>query len=68
MYINNNLLPKTDELQYITKLREVAVISNLESKLDDSVLSSEIQIENYDLIRSDRTDMVIVFACFIRDN
>ena len=68
MYINNNLLPKTDELQYITKLREAAVISNLESKLDDSVLSSEIQIENYDLIRSDRTDMVIVFACFIRDN
>ena len=68
VYINNNLLPKTDELQYITKLREAAVISNLESKLDDSVLSSEIQIENYDLIRSDRTDMVIVFACFIRDN
>ena len=68
MYINNNLLPKADELQYITKLSEAAVISNSESKLDDSVLSSEIQIENYDLIRSDRTDMVIVFACFVRDN
>ena len=68
MYINNNLLPKIDELQYITKLIEAAIISNSESKLDDSVLSSEIQIENYDLIRSDRTDMVIVFACFIRDN
>ena len=68
MYINNSLLPKIDELQYITKLIEAAIISNSESKLDDSVLSSEIQIENYDLIRSDRTDMVIVFACFIRDN
>ena len=45
---------KIDELQYIVKLSEAAVIGISESKLDDSVLSSEIQIENYDLIRSDR--------------
>ena len=50
----NNLLAKIDELLYIAKLSEAAVIGISESKLDDSVLSSEIQIENYDLTRSDR--------------
>ena len=55
VHINiNSLLPKIDELRYIAKLSEAAVIGISESKLDDSVLSSEIQIENYDLIRSDR--------------
>ena len=55
MHINiNSLKPKIYELQYIAKLSEAAVIGISESKLGDSVLSSEIQIENYDLIRSDR--------------
>ena len=55
VHINiNSLLPKIYELRYIAKLSEAAVIGILESKLDDSVLSSEIQIGNYDLIRSDR--------------
>ena len=45
MLINfNRLLPN------IAKLSEAAVISISESKSDDAVLSSEIQIENYDLI------------------
>ena len=55
MHINiNSLLPKIDELQYIVTLSEAAAIGISESKLDDSVLSSEIQIENYDPICSDR--------------
>ena len=55
MHINiNSIKPKIYELQYIAKLSEAAVIGISESKLGDSVLSSEIQIENYDLIRSDR--------------
>ena len=56
-----------DELQYIAKLSEAAVIGISESKLDDSVLSSEIQIKYYDLIRCDRNrhgDGV----CFIRND
>ena len=63
----NSLLPKTDELQYIAKLSEAVVIGISESKLDDSVLSSEIQIENYDLIRSDRNRHVGGVVCFIRN-
>ena len=36
--------------------------------MGDSVLSSEIQIENYDLIRSDRNRHGGGVACFIRNN
>ena len=69
MHINiDSLLPKIDEIQYIAKLREAAVIGISESKLDDSVISSEIQIENYDLIRSDRNRYGGGVACFIRND
>ena len=52
----------------LLKLSEAAVIGISESKLDDSVLSSEIQIENYDLICSDRNRHGGGVACFIRNN
>ena len=68
MHINMCLLPKIDELQYITKLSEAAVIDISESKLNDLVLSSEIQIENYDLIRSDKNRHGGGVACFIRND
>ena len=67
VHINNSFLPKIDELRYIAKLSEAAVIGISESKLDDSVLSSEIQIEKYDLIRSDRNRHDGGVACFIRN-
>ena len=69
VHINiDSLLPKIDELWYIAKLSEATVIGISESKLDDSVLSSEIQIENYDLIRSDRNRHGGGVACFIRND
>ena len=69
VHINiSSLLPKIDELQYIAELSEAAVIGISESILDDSVLSSEIQIENYDLIRSDRNRHGGGVACFIRND
>ena len=46
----NSLLPKIDELQYIGKLSEAADIGISESKLDDLIISSKIQIENYDIV------------------
>ena len=64
----NSLLPKIDELRYIAKLIKAAVIGILESKLDDSVLSSEIQIENFNLFRSDRNRHGGGLACFIRND
>ena len=41
----NSLLPKIDELRHIVRLTHAAVIGISESKLDDSVLNSEIQID-----------------------
>ena len=68
VHINiSSLLPKVDELQYIAKQSEAAVIGISESKLDDSVLSSEILIENCDLICSNRNKHGGGVACFIRN-
>ena len=50
MHINiNSIQPKIDELRYIAKLSEAVVIGISESKLNNSVLSSEIQIKNYNI-------------------
>ena len=46
VHINiNSLLPKTHELRYIAKLSEAAVTGISESKLGDSVLSSEFKLK-----------------------
>ena len=46
MHINiNSLLPKVDELRYIAKLSEDAVIVISESILNENVLSSQIQLK-----------------------
>ena len=46
VHINiNSLLPKVDELRYIAKLSEDAVIVISESILNESVLSSQIQLK-----------------------
>ena len=42
----NSLLPKIDELRYIAKLSNSAVIGITESKLDNCILDSDIQIDN----------------------
>ena len=69
MHINiSSLLPKIDELQYIAKLSETAVIGISESKLDDSVLFSKIQIKIYNVIHSDRSRYGDGVACFIRND
>ena len=47
----NRLLPKIDELRYIAKLSNAAVIGITESKLDNCILDSEVQIENYQILR-----------------
>ena len=53
----NSLLPKIDELRNIAKLSNAAVIGISESKLDDSVLSSEIHIDDYNDVTVIGTDM-----------
>ena len=60
----NSLLPKIDELRHIARLTNAVVIEISELKLDDSVLTSEIDIDGYDLLRCDRNRHGGV-ACYI---
>ena len=49
----NGLLSKIDELRSTAKLSNAAVVCISKSKLDDSVLSSEMHIDNCDTLRCD---------------
>ena len=66
IHLNINSLPKIDELRYIADSSNAAVIWISESKLDESVLQSEIQLNNYDLPRRDRNRNGV--ACYIRSD
>ena len=50
----NSLLPKIEELRFIAKSTNAAVIGICESKLDVLVLKQEISIDNYKILRCDR--------------
>ena len=65
IHINiNSLLPKIDELRYFTKLSNASIVGIGETKLDDSISSSEIEIEGYDLLRLDRSRRGGGGACY----
>ena len=64
----NSLLPKIDELRNITKLSNAAVIGINEPKLDDSILSSEIHINNSNTLPCDRNKHGGGVVCYIRNN
>ena len=64
----NSLLPKIDELRLIALETKAAIIGITESKIDDTVLDAEIEIEGYALIRSDRNRHGGGIVCYIRDN
>ena len=64
----NSLLRKIDEIRYVAKLTNAAVIGLSETKLVKTVLSSEIEIEGYDLVRSDRSRRGGGVACFVKNS
>ena len=64
----SSLLPKMNELRDITKRTKAVVISILESKLDSTVLDSEVYIGNYEILRFDRNRHRGGVACYIRRN
>ena len=64
----NSLLPKIDELRYIAKSTNAAVIGICESKLDASVLDPEISIDNYKILRCDRNRQGGGVACYVRND
>ena len=64
----NRLLSKIDELRYIAKRSNAAVIGTTKSKLDKWILDSEIQIDNYQIIRCDRNRKSRGVACYVRND
>ena len=50
----DRVLPKIDELREIAKKTRATVIGLTATKLDAAVLDAEVNIEGYELIRSDR--------------
>ena len=64
----NSVLPKIDELRHIARLTKAAVIGTSESKLNDSLPTSEIQIDEYDLLRCNRNRHGGGVACYVRND
>ena len=64
----NSLLPKIDEIRYVAQNTNAAVIGITESKLDDSILDSEIAINRYDVLRKDRNRKGGGVVFYIRQN
>ena len=65
IHINiNSLLPKIEELHRIACLSNAAGI--LESKLDNSIFDSEIEIDGYNILRFDRNRHGGRVACYVR--
>ena len=62
----HSLLPKIDEICYIAERIKAAVIGITESKLDEFIFQSEIQIDNYNLVRCGRNRNGGVVGCYIR--
>ena len=69
IHINiNSLLPKIEELRRIACLSNAAVIGISESKLDNSIFDSEIEIDGYNILRFDRNRHGGGVACYVRND
>ena len=64
----NSLLPKIEELRFIAKSTNAAVIGICESKLDASALEQEINIDNYKILCCDKNRHSGGVACYIRND
>ena len=63
----NSIQSKIDEIRYIAILTNATVIGLSETKLDNAVLSSELEREGYDLVRSDQSRRGGI-ACFVKNS
>ena len=69
MYLNiNSLLPKINELRYIARPSNAAVIGVSESKLDKSITNSKILIHNHDLLRCYQNRNGDGVTCYTRND
>ena len=70
-FVHKNLsciLPKIDEVRYVAKITNVFIIEISETKLDETILSSEVEVDRYDLIRLDRSRRGCGVAYYIQSS
>ena len=48
-------MPKTDKVRYIANITNASIIGINETKLDENILSSELEVNSFDLVRLDRS-------------
>ena len=51
----NNPMPKIDEVRHIANKTNASIIGISETKLDETILSSELEVDGYDLLRPDQS-------------
>ena len=64
----NSLLPTVDELKEILNYTKPAILGIPQSKLNSYVTDTEINIDDYSIVRNDRNRNGEVAACYIRNN
>ena len=69
IYLNiNSFLSKLEELRFIAKSTNAAVIDIYESKLDASVIAQEVNTDNQKILRHVRNRHGRGVACYIKNN
>ena len=69
IHLNINSLPlKIDDLRYIAKNTNAAVIGISETKFDNTVYHSEVAIDGYNIVRSDRNRKGRGVVCYIKNS
>ena len=65
-----NVFPlfKIDEIRCIAKLTDASVIGLSKTKLDNTVLSSELEMKGYDMVRFEKSRRGGVEACFVKNS
>ena len=64
----NSWLSKFEELRYIAKSTNTAVIGACESKFDASVVDPELSIDNYKILRCDGNRQGGGVVCYVRND
>ena len=59
----NSLLPKTDEVRYMTNITNESIIGINETEIGETILSSELEVDGYDLKYSiDQGEVVVLLV------
>ena len=62
----NNILSKIEQVRSLLINSNISVLGTTETKLDDTISSEAVEIDGYNLIRSDRNRMGGGIACYIK--